>query len=346
MKMLLNFTPRPAGLWEFSTFMANCFDMAQRGLLLFILLACFPIFAQRIMKTPPYLEKDDTVAIIATARKIDRSTLEPGIRLLESWGLKVILGRSIGKEEHQLAGPDWLRATDLQEMLDNPSVKAIWAAKGGYGTVRIVDRVNFAGFAKNPKWLIGFSDVTVLHSHANNMGIESLHAMMAISTPNASSDAKLTLRRALFGEKLKYELSAHPFNREGKAEGELVGGNLSVLYSIMGSSSQVDHKGKILFIEDLDEYLYHIDRMMMNLKRNGWFNELRAVIIGGMTSMNDNEIPWGKDALEIVREIFKDYTFPVIYNFPAGHIKDNRAMIFGRNVKVEVKPEGSTVVFD
>ncbi len=298
------------------------------------------------MKTPPYLKKGDTVAIIATARKIDKATLEPGIRLLENWGLHVVLGRSIGKEENQLAGPDWLRATDLQEMLDNPAISAIWAAKGGYGTVRIIDRVDFTNFARKPKWLIGFSDVTVLHSHANNMEIESLHAMMAISTPNATDDAKNTLRRALFGEKLEYELSGHPFNRPGKASGELVGGNLSVLYSIMGSGSQVDYKGKILFIEDLDEYLYHIDRMMMNLKRNGWFKDLKAVVVGGMTSMNDNEVPWGKDALEIIRDILKDYKFPVIYNFPAGHVKDNRALIFGRNVRVEVNSAGSKVSFD
>ena len=320
--------------------------MAKRRLLLLIALACAPIYSQRIMKTPSYLKKGDTVAIIATARKIDKQALEPAIGMLKKWGLNVVLGRSIGKEENQLAGPDWLRATDLQEMIDDPSVKAVWAAKGGYGTVRIIDRVDFRNFVKNPKWLIGFSDVTVLHSHANNLNIETIHAMMAISVPNATEDAKETFRKALFGEKLTYTISDHPFNRQGKASGELVGGNLSVLYSIMGSTSQVDHKGKILFIEDLDEYLYHIDRMLMNLRRNGWFKDLKAVIVGGMTSMNDNDIPWGKDALEIVRDVFKDYDFPVIYNFPAGHIKDNRAMIFGRNVSVEVTPDGSHVVFD
>ena len=241
---------------------------------------------------PPHLKKGDTVAIIATARKIDVSTLQPGIKLLESWGLKVILGKTIGKEQNQLAGADWQRATDLQEMLDNPSVKAIWAAKGGYGTVKIVDRVDFSNFKKNPKWIIGFSDVTVLHSHMNQLGFQTLHAMMAISAPSATTAAKESLRKTLFGEKLSYSIPFHAFNQLGQAKGELVGGNLSVLYSIQGSISEVDLNNKILFLEDLDEYLYHIDRMMTNLKRNGSLKNLKGIIIGGMTSMNDNDIPW------------------------------------------------------
>jgi muramoyltetrapeptide carboxypeptidase len=304
------------------------------------------IQAQRKMITPELLKKGDTVAILATARKIDETTLEPAVKLLESWGLHVVLGRSIGKEENQLAGPDWLRATDLQDMLDNPSIKAIWAAKGGYGTVRIIDRLDFAKFKKKPKWICGFSDVTVLHSHINNMGIETLHSLMAISAKSATPDAIETFRKALFGEKLDYKISRNDHNRNGKARGELVGGNLSVLYSIMGSKSQVDFKGKILFIEDLDEYLYHIDRMMMNLKRNGWFDGVKAVVIGGMTEMNDNEIPWGKDAHAIIQDVLKDYKFPVIYGFPAGHIKDNRAMIFGKTVSIDANNNDVTIKFE
>lgn len=302
--------------------------------------------AQRKMITPPHLKKGDTVAIIATARKIDVATLQPAVKLLESWGLNVVLGKSIGKELHQLAGPDWQRATDLQEMIDNPTIKAVWAAKGGYGTVRIIDRVDFTNFKRKPKWIAGFSDVTVLHSHINNMGIETIHSMMAVSAATASPDAIETFRKALFGETLTYKISAHPFNKRGQAIGELVGGNLSVLYSIMGSKSQVDCKGKILFIEDLDEYLYHIDRMMMNLKRNGWFDGIKALVIGGMTSMNDNEIPWGKDALEIIQDVLKDYDFPIIFNFPAGHVKDNRALILGGKVSLEVNEKGSQLIFN
>ena len=295
---------------------------------------------------PPHLKKGDTVAIIATARKIDVSTLQPGIKLLESWGLKVILGKTIGKEQNQLAGADWQRATDLQEMLDNPSVKAIWAAKGGYGTVKIVDRVDFSNFKKNPKWIIGFSDVTVLHSHMNQLGFQTLHAMMAISAPSATTAAKESLRKTLFGEKLSYSIPFHAFNQLGQANGELVGGNLSVLYSIQGSISEVDLNNKILFLEDLDEYLYHIDRMMTNLKRNGSLKNLKGIIIGGMTSMNDNDIPWGKNALEIIQECVKDLNIPVAYNFPAGHIKDNRALILGAIISFEVSKKETKVVFE
>jgi muramoyltetrapeptide carboxypeptidase len=301
--------------------------------------------AQRKMITPEFLQKGDTIGILATARKIDETALKPAIKILESWGLHVVLGKTIGKEDHQLAGPDWLRAEDFQQMIDNPKIKAILGAKGGYGTVRMVDRIDFSRFKQKPKWIIGFSDMTVLHSHINQMGIETLHAIMAQSFEKASPEALESLRKALFGEPLKYKIPAHPFNHKGSAKGELVGGNLSVIYSIIGSKSALDYKGKILFIEDLDEYLYHIDRMMMNLKRNGYFDGLKAVIVGGMTSMNDNEIPWGKDALEIIQDVLKDTKIPVIYNFPAGHIKDNRALILGKTVQVNVTDSGAEVTF-
>ena len=298
---------------------------------------------QKVM--PEFLKKGDTVGITATARKIDLENLAPAIQLLESWGLKVVIGRTIGKEENQLAGPDWLRATDFQEMLDNPNIKAIWGAKGGYGTVRIIDKIDFTNFKKKPKWVVGFSDMTILHSHINNMGIGTLHAMMALSTKTAAPESSESLRKALFGEKLEYRVPCHNFNREGKAEGELVGGNLSVLFSLMGSKSEINYNGKILFIEDLDEYLYHIDRMMMNLKRNGYFDGLKGMVIGGMTSMNDNEIPWGKDALEIIQDVTKGFSFPVVYNFPAGHLKDNRALILGKKVTLEVNDKETILQF-
>ena len=302
--------------------------------------------AQRKMITPEFLQKGDTIGILATARKVDLASLQPAIKLLESWGLKVVVGKTIGKEENQLAGPDWLRATDFQEMLDNPKIKAIWAAKGGYGTVRIIDRIDFANFKKKPKWICGFSDMTVLHSHINNMGIETIHSFMALNAGTANSEVLASFRKALFGEKLSYAIPSHEYNVKGAAKGEIVGGNLSVLYSIIGSKSEIDYKGKILFIEDLDEYLYHIDRMMMNLKRNGYFDGLKAVIVGGMSSMNDNEIPWGKDALQIIQDVLKDYKFPIIYNFPAGHIKDNRTLILGKVVSIDVDQNGSVVKFE
>ena len=312
----------------------------------FVFLFATSIQAQEKMITPPYLKKGDTVGILATARKIDQATLKPAIQLLESWGLKVVLGKTIGKEENQLAGADWQRATDFQEMLDNPNIKAIWAAKGGYGTVRIVDRINFTNFKKNPKWIVGFSDLTVMHSHINNLNIETIHAMMAISSKTATEEAKQTLHDALFGQKLSYNMPKDELNRLGTAKAEVVGGNLSVIYSVLGSESGIDCKDKILFIEDLDEYLYHIDRMLMNMKRNGYFANVKGIIVGGMTSMNDNDIPWGKNALHIIQDVLKDYKFPIIYNFPAGHIKDNRALILGRAATMTVMETESTVVFE
>lgn len=319
----------------------------KKILILVLLLNFNPLlYSQNKTIMPENLKKGDTVAIVATARKIEASTLQSGIKLLESWGLKVILGKTIGMEQNQLAGVDWQRATDFQEMLDNPSVKAIWAAKGGYGTVRIVDRIDFSNFKKNPKWVIGFSDLTVLHSHINQLGFQTLHAMMAISAPSATTAAKESLRKALFGEKLEYMIPHHAFNKNGKASGELIGGNLSVLYSIQGSVSEVVFKDKILFIEDLDEYLYHIDRMMTNLKRNGSLKNLKGIIVGGMTSMNDNDIPWGKNALDIIQEITKDLDIPIAYNFPAGHIKDNRALILGGIITLEVTGQETKVIFE
>ena len=302
--------------------------------------------AQNTMKIPPYLTKGDTVGILATARKIDKATIEPAIKLLKSWGLNVVVGKTVGLDNDQLAGQDWQRATDFQDMLDNPAISAIWCAKGGYGTVRMIDRIDFTKFKKKPKWFIGFSDATVLHSHINNMDIATLHGIMAISVAHATPDAIETFRKSLFGEKLAYSIPAHKFNKTGTASGELVGGNLSVLYSIVGSRSEVDYKGKILFIEDLDEYLYHIDRMMMNLERNGYFKNVKGIIIGGMTKMRDNDIPWGHDALEIIQDITKEYKIPICFNFPAGHITDNRALVFGKEITMDVSATGTKITFE
>jgi muramoyltetrapeptide carboxypeptidase len=302
--------------------------------------------AQTTMITPPYLQKGDTVAILATARKHIVKSMQPTIDLLESWGLHVVIGKSIGLEENQLAGSDEQRAADLQEQLNNPNIKAIWCARGGYGTIRVVDLIDFTAFKKSPKWLVGFSDVTVLHNHLNTMGYKSIHGIMPISLAKASPEAIESLRLSLFGQPLQYAIDPHPMNRLGKASGELVGGNLSILYSVLGSPSAIDCTDKILYIEDLDEYLYHIDRMLMNLKRNGCLESLKGIIVGSMTDMKDNDIPWGKNALEIVQDVTKQYNIPVIFNFPAGHIHDNRALILGNNITIEVTENCSTVVFE
>jgi len=300
--------------------------------------------AQKKMIFPPNLKPGDTVGILATARKNLENNLGPATSWLESWGLKVKIGKTIGLDYHQLAGTDEERAEDLQEMLDNPNIKAIWCVRGGYGTVRIIDKIDFTKFKKNPKWIIGFSDVTVLHSHLNTMGYASIHAIMPVST-KASEEAKETLRKALFGEHLEYTLPCENMNRLGKAKGELVGGNLSILYSLFGSPSAIDCSDKILFIEDLDEYLYHIDRMMMNLKRNGCLESLKGIIVGGMTKMHDNEIAWGKNAEEIIDDVTQNYKIPIIYNFPAGHMADNHALIFGKQVTIEANDLESKVIF-
>lgn len=305
----------------------------------------FTCQSQQNMITPPYLQKGDTVALLATARKNIDDNLKPTIDLLHSWGLEAVIGSTIGLDYHQLAGTDEQRAADFQKQMDNPNIKAIWCVRGGYGTVRMLDLLDFTKFKQNPKWVIGFSDVTVLHNHLNTMGYKSLHAIMPVTVPRATPDAVSSLKASLFGEPVSYSISPNPMNRLGSATGELVGGNLSILYSLLGSPSAIDCRDKILFIEDLDEYLYHIDRMMMNLKRNGCIENLKGIIIGGMTSMKDNEVPWGKNALEIIDDVTKKYNIPVIFNFPAGHIRDNRALIMGNTVSVEVTSTGSTVTF-
>ncbi|KUO64548.1 MAG: LD-carboxypeptidase [Lutibacter sp. BRH_c52] len=297
------------------------------------------------MIQPDYLKKGDTVAIVSTARKISSDQIIAAIKLLEKWGLNVVIGNTIGSEENQFAGNDEARINDFQQLLNNPKVKAIWCARGGYGTVRIVDKLDFSEFKKHPKWIIGYSDITVLHSHIHNLGIETLHATMPINIEKSSKLSIETLKKSLFGKNLSYEISADEKNKLGNAEGEIVGGNLSVLYSLLGSNSSIKTNGKMLFIEDLDEYLYHIDRMLMNLKRNGYFNNLKGLIIGGMTNMHDNEIPFGKTSEEIILDCVAEYDFPVVFNFPAGHLDDNRALILGRKAILEVGEIKSKITF-
>lgn len=326
------------------TIRKSIFYLASKFIVLFIL--TIPnLYAQISMKIPDNLKKGDTIALVATARKNTEDNLKPTLNLIKSWGLNAVIGSSIGLSDNQLAGTDEQRAADIQEQLDNPNIKAIWCVRGGYGTVRIIDLLNFTKFKEHPKWIIGFSDVTVLHSYINKLRIASLHAIMPVTIPNASPEAVASLKKSLFGENLNYEIARNAKNRLGNAEGELIGGNLSILYSLMGSNAQLDCKGKILFIEDLDEYLYHIDRMMMSLDRCGCFENLNGLIVGGMTKMKDNEIPWGKNANEIIENRTKKYSFPVIYDFPAGHIKDNRSLIFGKKVTLEVNQEKSILSF-
>lgn len=298
------------------------------------------------MITPPSLNEGDKIAIVSPARKISPEEIRNAVKVFREWGLEVVQGKHIFGSYHQFAGNDAERKDDLQRMLDDPEIKAVMCSRGGYGTVRIIDKLDFSGFQRSPKWIIGYSDITVLHSHINkNLGIETLHAIMPVNFPGKcdSNPSVITLKKALWGKELQYEYPASENARAGEAEGVLTGGNLSILYSLSGSDSDIDTAGKILFIEDLDEYLYHIDRMMMNLKRAGKLERLAGLIVGGMTDMNDNKVPYDKTAQEIIMEAVEEYDYPVTFNFPAGHLDDNRALIMGRKARLKIGP---TVTLD
>jgi len=282
--------------------------------------------------TPPFLQDGDTIAIAAPARKISKEELMPSIRFLEREGFNVYYDERLFAQCHQFAGDEATRTAYIQSLLDNPEIKAIWCARGGYGSVRIIDRLDFSAFQQNPKWLVGYSDVTVFHNHLNrNYDIATLHATMPINVKDENSTEQpcQTMIAALRGESLRYELPPHELNRMGDFSAPVVGGNLSMLYSLLGSPSDIDTDGIVLFMEDLDEYLYHIDRMMSNLERNGKLTNLAGLLVGHLSDMHDNQIPYGKTAEEIVAEHCAAYDFPVIFNFPAGHLADNRAIRLG-----------------
>jgi muramoyltetrapeptide carboxypeptidase len=297
------------------------------------------------MNKIPYLKKNDKIAIVATARKIAVEELAFAIDTIKAWGLQPVLGKNIYAIENQFAGSDTQRAEDLQWAINDDSIKAILIARGGYGTVRIVDTINFTKLKTNPKFIIGYSDVTVLHSHIHtHIGLPTLHATMPINF-DKNTEAVETLKKCLFGETVSYPFAAHPLNREGGANGVLVGGNLSLLYALSGTASDIDTKDKILFLEDLDEYLYHIDRMMLNLKRSGKLANLKALVVGGFTDMKDNTVPFGKIAEEIILSAVKEYNFPVCFNFPAGHIDRNLALYFGKEISLKINKAGCSLTF-
>jgi muramoyltetrapeptide carboxypeptidase len=298
------------------------------------------------MEKPQPLSKGDKIALISTARKISLQELEPAISIIKSWGLEPVFGKNLFNVNHQFAGTTEDRIADLQEALESPEIKAVLCVRGGYGTVQLIDSIDFSNFKNNPKWVIGYSDVTVLHNHINkNFGIATLHATMPINFTTNTKEALESLKETLFGALPIYITEIHQLNRLGEAKGELVGGNLSIIYSLTGTSSQLDTKGKILFLEDLDEYLYHIDRMMMNLKRAGMLTNLKGLIVGGMSDMKDNTVPYGKTALEIIFDAVKEYQYPVCFDFPAGHINDNRSLIMGSEAYLLVEKDLTTLSF-
>ncbi|MBC7745775.1 MAG: LD-carboxypeptidase [Flavobacterium sp.] len=284
---------------------------------------------------PAYLQPGDSVAITCPAKKLPHK-IDEAVNLLKSWGLNVILGETVYAEYNQYAGDDGLRTKDFQRFLDDPSIKAIFAARGGYGTVRIIDGIDFSGFALNPKWIVGFSDITVIHSHIYaNYQAQSIHGQMPLTIPDGTKRSLETLKKVLFNEALDYQYKSSIDNKPGEAKGVLIGGNLSLLISMMGSVSEMNYNDKILFLEEVGEYLYSIDRMMWILKRSGKLANLKGLIIGGFTEIKDNDIPFGKTAVEIINEHVSDYSYPVCYNFPAGHIEDNHALILGKTVNLK-----------
>ncbi len=289
------------------------------------------------MICPPYLKKGDKVAITCPAKKLPHG-IDDAVGLLESWGLEVILGDTVTAAHHQFAGTDELRAKDLQGFLDDPEIKAVFAARGGYGTVRIIDQLDFSSLKRSPKWIVGFSDITVLHAHLQaELNMCSIHGQMPLTIPDGSKPSLESLRMALFGEAISYQFNSAEMGKDGEAIGELIGGNLSLMVNLNGSVSDPDYRDKILFLEDVGEHLYAIDRLFWNLKRSGKLAQIKGLIIGGFTELKDFDPPFGQDVREIVLDMVKEYDYPVCFDFPAGHVSDNRALILGKTVNLKVK---------
>jgi len=272
--------------------------------------------------------------------------MDDAVRLLQNWGLEVVIGDTLNASYHQFAGNDDLRARDMQRFIDDDSIKAIFAARGGYGTVRIIDKVDFSRLEQSPKWIIGFSDITVLHTHLHTLyGLQTIHGQMPVNIPDATTASLKTLKKALFGDEVFYHFKSHSINRAGEARGQVIGGNLSILLSVLGSVSDMDYAGKILFLEDVGEYLYSVDRMLYALKRAGKLNNLAGLIVGGFTEMKDNDIPFGQTVAEIVMNVVSEHNYPVCFDFPAGHIADNHAIIFGRELHMNVSEHEVTASY-
>jgi muramoyltetrapeptide carboxypeptidase len=296
---------------------------------------------------PPYLKRGDLVGISAPARWVTREDMGFFLDVLEKYGYKAILG-NVFTRHNQFAGNDLDRLAGLQSMLDHPEIRAVFCARGGYGSIRILKDLNLNAFAENPKWLVGFSDITALHSLLMvRLECESLHGVMPYSLKDLSGPDNpgiSSLFDVLRGEMPDYRVGSHDLNRPGIAEGVLAGGNLSVLSSLTGTPFQLPAKNTILFLEDVDEYLYHIDRMVQHLKLAGMLSGLKGLVVGGMTDMHDNEIPFGLDAYKIIQEAVKEFNYPVLFDFPAGHRNPNLALVLGRRSRLVVDDNGGRLV--
>ena len=291
------------------------------------------------------LKRGSKVSIVAPARKVTPDQIQFAINWLKEKGFVPVYDDRLYAVDHIFAGSDDLRAAVLQEYLDDDTIDAIWFARAGYGCIRIIDKVDFTRFLMHPKWIIGFSDATVFHGKLSRLGCPSLHASMPYFLEDKTSEALQSIYDVLTDNPIQYEIVPHQLNRTGVVEGEMVGGNLSVLYGMMGSNSFPETDGKILFIEDVDEYIYHIDRMMRALKRAGKLESIKALVVGGLTQIHDNPDPFGESVEEVIKSAVNEYGYPVCFGFPAGHFSDNRAIVFGRKLRLTVTDKSSVFTF-
>ena len=299
---------------------------------------------------PAYLKAGDTVAIVAPSGILKNRgrEVQQAVDLLKEWGLNAIVGEHVFSKADHFAGTDEERCEDLQKAMDDPTISAIWCARGGYGTVRILDKLDYTKLKENPKWIIGYSDITALHNQLHNQGFESLHALMCVSLTQDITEVQEsvdTFKAALFGNPSNYDLEGSKYNREGEASGQLIGGNLTILHTMLGSDTSLDTSGKILFIEEIGEYKYHIDRMLQSMKRAGYFENLNGLVVGDMSKLRKNTTLWGTSVEQLILDALAEYDFPIAFNMPAGHEDDNRALVLGRTVELKVGKESSELSY-
>ncbi len=299
------------------------------------------------MIIPPYLKKNDTIGMICPSGFMPTEKTLQAQKTLTDWGFKIKMGSTVGSQYNYFSGDDDQRLQDLQQMLDDKEIKAIFCARGGYGLSRIIDRLSFKKFKAHPKWIVGFSDITVLHYHLlAKLRIACMHAPMAaaFNDDGYKNIYVNSLKESLLGKLCNYECSPHLFNKKGKAEGRLIGGNLSLIAHLTGTRSQVKTENKILFIEDVGEYIYNVDRMLYQLKRSGQLKKLAGLIVGGFTEMKDTTIPYGQSVFEVIKDIVKEYDYPVCFDFPVSHGTENYALKCGISHKLNVANDKVSLV--
>jgi muramoyltetrapeptide carboxypeptidase len=299
---------------------------------------------------PEYLKVGDTIAIIAPSGVLNdhENYINKAKKLLESWELNVIIGKNVFNNYGHFSGTDKERTKDFQRALDDKTISAIWCARGGYGAMRIIDDLDYTEYLKTPKWIIGYSDITAIHNDLHILGSESIHSIMckSLEDKNINNDRSIqALKDVLFGNKLSYNFNNKPENKLGKTSGQIVGGNLTLLHGLIGSKSSINTDGKILFIEDLGEYHYHIDRMLISLKRAGYFDNCNGLVVGDFSDLRENTTPFGKNIKEIILDAVKEFNFPVLFDFPAGHEELNMPIILGRNIIMDINSSKSTIEF-